>query len=128
MVGSSLCPMRPKGDIILGGGGGEDSKIRASCRIIAIMYIPAAQHNTIPHISKHLLPNPTPNTYNPHPSISLIKQAICALFAASATRLESFKKGFVSSWLEERWGCCGRGGGAEVEALELLDVQGDIEV
>ena len=70
-------------------------------RIVASQFPNIAHRHPLvqPHLAQNAnypLPN-LPTTYNPHPSKSLIKQAICALFAASATKLKSLKNGDVSS-------------------------------
>jgi len=73
-------------------------------------------------------------TYDPIPtaSKSRMRTAICARFAASATKLKSRRNGDVASavlcWVGGGCGCCCCWGGTDVEALDSADVDVDFEV
>lgn len=92
----------------------ESSHARVDVWVCYPLYIDIFARSSTSHFS--IFPM---DVYNPQPSISRIRHAICARLAASATRLKSFRNGEVSSWLEERCGaCCAGGWGADVGPLE----------
>lgn len=70
------------------------SQPTAACLLFS-RQLPPLQSNKDSTSPSNIYTQLTPN-YNPTSPKSLVKHAICALFAASATRLKSFKNGAVS--------------------------------